>query len=77
MTIYIYIYIYCHPQTDCFVVSQLPQCGLTRETLPAEIEIQLTLRQLDNITSQQAADPTQAREFNAYVLTSFLFYILR
>ena len=20
--IYIYIYIYCHPQTDCFVVSQ-------------------------------------------------------
>ena len=20
---YIYIYIYCHPQTDCFVVSQL------------------------------------------------------
>ena len=20
---YVYIYIYCHPQTDCFVVSQL------------------------------------------------------
>ena len=24
-----YIYIYCHPQTDCFVVSQLSSGGLT------------------------------------------------
>ena len=29
-----------------------------------------TLRKPDNITPQQAAAPTQAREFNVYVLTS-------
>ena len=23
ISLYIYIYIYCHPQTDCFVLSEL------------------------------------------------------
>ena len=37
------------------------------------IETHLTLRQTDNITSQPAADQTQARRFNVYVLTFRLF----
>ena len=42
--------------------------------LQAGIETQLTLHQPDNITLQPAASPTQDREFNIYVLTSFCLH---
>ena len=49
--IYIYIYIYCHPQTQCFVASQL--FSVTRHVVrlkPAQLNVRLSIIPL----SQQA-----------------------
>ena len=48
---YIYIYIYCHPQTDCFVVSQLFSvvCHVGRSELgskPTQLYVRLSIRPL-------------------------------
>ena len=49
--IYIYIYIYCHPQTDCFVVSQLFSVArhvgrLKLGSKPTQLYIRLSIRLL-------------------------------
>ena len=60
-------------KVDCFVISQLISVA-RRETLQAEIETRQILRQPRNITPQPVAAPTQAMEFNVYVLTSYCLY---
>ena len=49
--IYIYIYIYSHPQTDCFVVSQLFSVArhigrLKLGLKPAQLYVRLSIRML-------------------------------
>ena len=49
--LYIYIYIYCHPQTDCFVVSELFSVArhvgrLKLGSKPAHIYVRLSIRPL-------------------------------
>ena len=51
LTYYIYIYIYCHPQIDCFVVSQLFRVTrhvgrLMLESKPAQLYVRLSIRPL-------------------------------
>ena len=46
--IYIYLYIYCHPQTSCFVVSQLFSVarhveGLKPGSKPAQLYVRLSI----------------------------------
>ena len=53
--IYIYIYIYCHPQTDCLVITQLFSVArhvgrLKLGSKPAQLYVRLCIRPL----SQQA-----------------------
>ncbi len=48
----LYIYMYCHPQTDCFVVSQLFSVArhvghLKLGSKPAQLFVRLSIRPLD------------------------------
>ena len=52
--IYIYIYIYCHPQIDCFVVSQLfsvaRHAGCFKVKLkPAQLYVRLSILPLSHV----------------------------
>ncbi len=49
------MYIYCHPQTDCFVLSQLFSVARHVERLkmglkPAQLYVRLNIRPLDLIS---------------------------
>ena len=65
----IYTYILSSKDRLFLCITSL-QCDSTREMFQAGIETSLTLRQTDNIPLSQLINPTQAREFNVYVLTS-------
>ena len=64
----LYIYIYNHPQTDCFVVSQLIR--VTRELLQAGIETRLILRQSDILLLRYRQCQRKRKNFYTHV---FLF----
>ena len=58
--IYIYIYIYSHPQTDCFVVSQLFSVARHAERLklgskPTQLQVRLSIipfSQVNHVSSR-------------------------
>ena len=68
--IYIYIYIYCHPQTDCFALSNLSSMarhvGHSKPgSKPIQIYVRLSLRPLG-----QQAYHVRLREFLRYYLVT-------
>ena len=69
--IYIYIYIYCHPQIDCFVLSELfsvaRHVGCSKPgSKPIQLYVRLTLRPL----GQQAYHVWLREFFRYYVATA-------
>ena len=68
---YIYIYIYCHPQTDCFVLSELfsvaRHIGRSKPGLkPIQLYVRLRLRLL----GQQAYNVWLRKFLRYYVVTA-------
>ena len=69
------IYIYCHPETDCFVESQLFRVARhVRHFKLGSKLAQLYVRPITYISSNRR--PKSTREFNTYVLTFIFFNIL-
>ena len=61
--------IYCHPQTDCFVVSQL--ISVARHT--KSLKVGSKSRQRDNVTFQPSAVPREMTEFKVCQLIFLVF----
>ena len=81
--IYIYIYIYthinCHPQTDCFVVSQLFSVArhvgrLKLESKPVQLLMELQIHTLWSIKLYEIGSAAPTKEVSSiwnYILNSF------
>ena len=63
-------YIHCHPQIDCFVVSQLFSVAWTVTCFKSGVEIRLTLRQTDILIQTYRHSQRQIRDFSIYTLSA-------